>query len=62
MRLNDEGREGDLVARDGIFSGLVASGPPGPYRVTLVADDEFGNSASTPIDAEIRVPSAPGVP
>lgn len=58
VRLNDQGREGDLVARDGIFSGLVASAPPGAYRVTLIAGDEFGNSASTPIDGEVRFASA----
>jgi S-formylglutathione hydrolase FrmB len=55
VRLNDEGREGDRTAGDGIFSGLVAGAPAGVYQVMLSAEDEFGNTASTSLDDEVRV-------
>jgi Mg-chelatase subunit ChlD len=35
--LNDEGLNGDRVARDGIFSSVVTLNEPGEYRLTLVA-------------------------
>ncbi len=35
--LNDEGQNGDRVARDGIFSSVVSLNEPGEYRLTIVA-------------------------
>ncbi len=35
--LNDEGQNGDRVARDGIFSSVVTINDPGEYRLTLIA-------------------------
>jgi uncharacterized protein (TIGR03503 family) len=35
--LNDDGKNGDKVAKDGIFSGLVSFAEPGEYRLTVVA-------------------------
>jgi hypothetical protein len=54
VRVNDEGRDGDLSAGDRIFSGLVPSPAPGVYSLTLVAEDEFGNSTKAPVGGEFR--------
>jgi hypothetical protein len=62
VRLNDDGREGDRSAGDGIFSGLVASAAPGAWRLTLTSEDEFGNSASTTVEDEIRIAPFERVP
>jgi hypothetical protein len=62
VRLNDDGREGDRSAGDGIFSGLVASAAPGAWRLTLTSEDEFGNSASTMVEDEIRIAPFERVP
>jgi uncharacterized protein (TIGR03503 family) len=35
--LNDDGKNGDRVAKDGIFSGVVSFAEPGEYRLTVVA-------------------------
>ncbi len=35
--LNDDGRNGDRVAKDGIFSGVVSFAEPGEYRLAVVA-------------------------
>jgi Mg-chelatase subunit ChlD len=35
--LNDEGKNGDRIARDGIFSGTVSFADPGEYRLTVIA-------------------------
>ena len=35
--LNDEGNEGDLIARDGIFSKMIYIQDPGEYRMTVSA-------------------------
>ena len=35
--LNDEGRDGDKVARDGIFSRYASINEPGEYRLSIVA-------------------------
>ncbi len=35
--LNDEGRDGDKVARDGIFSRYCPIGEPGEYKLSIVA-------------------------
>lgn len=35
--LNDDGKNGDKIARDGIFSGTVSFADPGEYRLTVVA-------------------------
>jgi hypothetical protein len=53
VRLNDEGRDGDLSAGDRIFSGLVPNPAPGVYNLTLAAEDEFGNSAKEPVEGEL---------
>lgn len=59
VRLNDAGLEGDRSAGDGIFTGLAPNAAPGAYRVTLVAEDELGNSARTELEDDIGVGPAP---
>jgi hypothetical protein len=64
VRLNDEGRDGDLAAGDRIFSGLVPSPAPGAYSLLLNAEDEFGNVAKTSVegDFEFQLRSGSGEP
>jgi hypothetical protein len=54
VRVNDEGRDGDLSAGDRIFSGLVPNPAPGVYSLTLAAEDEFGNSTEMPVEGDFR--------
>lgn len=57
--LNDDGLAGDALAGDAIFTGLLPNPAPGRYKLTVLATDEFGNSAETPVqgDFEFTLPS-----
>jgi S-formylglutathione hydrolase FrmB len=48
--LNDEGRDGDKVAGDTIFSGTLPDPPEGRYQVTIDAVDESGNRRSDSLE------------
>ena len=55
--LNDEGKEGDQVAGDSIFSGLVPVAPgtaPGLYLIQIVAFDAYGQASAPWPDLAIR--------
>ena len=54
LSLNDDGRGGDLVAGDGIFTGLAPNPPVGRYTVRIEAKDEFGNSTDRLMEEELE--------
>lgn len=47
--LNDEGRDGDLAAGDGVFTGLAPNPVPGSYSLRVAAEDQFGNSGESTV-------------
>jgi hypothetical protein len=52
--LNDDGQDADLAAADGVFSGLLPNPRPGAYKLTISAEDEFGNAADVPVQGELH--------
>ncbi len=50
VELNDEGINGDRVARDACFSAVVPDLPPGDYRVNVSMTDAAGNAGSDSLD------------
>lgn len=56
--LNDDGRDGDRVARDGIFSALVELEEPGEYRLNVIARlPTFERSQQIPFGVKPRLVS-----
>ena len=60
--LNDDGRGGDLAARDGIFTGLAPNPPVGRYALRIEAKDEFGNSTDRLVEEELEFTLPPPRP
>ncbi len=58
LELKDEGNNGDVIAKDGVFSGLLTKTSfgslPGGYRIVAVAEDEGGNLSDS-LDAHVVV-------
>jgi len=52
--LNDAGLDGDRIARDGVFTGMLPNPAPGRYKLTVSAQDEFGNATETPVEGEFE--------
>jgi len=54
--LNDAGLDGDRIAGDGVFAGMLPNPAPGRYKLTVSAQDESGNAAETPVEGEFEFP------
>lgn len=50
--LRDDGLAGDAAPGDGVFTALLPNPAAGRYRLTVWAEDEFGNSASAPVEGD----------
>ena len=55
--LNDAGLEGDRIAGDGVFTGMLPNPAPGRYKLAVSAQDESGNAAETPVEGEFEFPA-----